>query len=312
MRRPGIIFLFAIVIGALLSALIYGNLKSQRAELEAARRAMELGTTDVLVASEEIPIGTRIAAGQVHTVRWPADIQPEGAVRDASAVVGRIARAGIDKNQPVVESQLVNEGTGLLPLLIPGGMRGISVKVDEVTGVSGFITPNSRVDVLVAGNDGSSTGEQKSKVILQNVKVLATGKSIEQKDDKPIEVPTVTLLVTPADAERLTLATRSDPVRLALRSFRDDEVVGTPGISTRALYGYEPEVAAAPEVKVARKPAPPPVIVDVLLGSKVVRQEFDQNGHERVHEPEMPGDLPAGMPGMKESRNHGPSSTFGG
>src|SRR5437773_1281668 len=179
MRRPGIIFLFAIVIGALLSALIYGNLKSQRAELEQARRAMELGTIDVLIASEEIPIGSRIAAGQVKTVRWPADIQPEGAVREASTVVGRIARTGIDKNQPVVESQLVNEGTGLLPLLISDGMRGISVKVDDVTGVSGFITPNSRVDVLVSGTDNVEGGEQKSKAILQNVKVLAIGRSID-------------------------------------------------------------------------------------------------------------------------------------
>jgi len=309
MRRPGIIFLFAIVIGALLSALIYGNLKSQRAELEAARRAMELGTIDVLVASEQIPIGSRLTASQVHTVRWPADIQPEGAVREASVVVGRIARTGIDKNQPVVDSQLVNEGTGLLPLLITAGMRGISVKVDDVTGVSGFITPNSRVDVLVAGNDGGPTGEQKSKVILQNVKVLATGKSIEQKDDKPIEVPTVTLLVTPADAERLTLATRTDPVRLALRSFRDDEVVGTPGISTRGLYGYQPEIPVVVDVKAPHKPVAPPVIVDVLLGSKVVRQEFDQNGHEHVREPDA---MPAGLPGMNESRNHGPNTTVGG
>ncbi len=308
MRRPGIIFLFAIVIGALLSALVYGNLKQQRAELEAAQRAMEHGTTGVLVASEEIPIGSKITAGQVRIVRWPSEIQPEGALTDATAVVGRIARTGIDKNQPVVESQLVNEGAGLLPLLISDGMRAISVKVDDVTGVSGFITPNSRVDVLVAGADGGTTGQQKSKVILQNVKVLATGKSIEQKDDKPVEVPTVTLLVSPGDAERLTLATRTDPVRLALRSYRDDGYVGTTGISTRELYGYvEPE---PPPLKVSapRKPLPPPVIVDVLLGSKVIRQEFEPNGRERrpvMAEPEA-------MPGMSESKNREPDWTIGG
>src|SRR5438552_17941682 len=107
MRRPGTIFLFAIVIGALFSALVYRNLSGQRAEIEAARRAMELGTVDVLVASQPISIGSSIDATQMKAVRWPADIQPEGAVRDAAAVTGRIARTAIDKNQPIVESQLV-------------------------------------------------------------------------------------------------------------------------------------------------------------------------------------------------------------
>jgi pilus assembly protein CpaB len=292
MRRPGIIFLFAIVIGALLSALVYGNLKTQRAELEAARQAMALGTTDVLVASEPIAIGSRIEAGQVRTVRWPANIQPDGALTDSTTVVGRIARTGIDRNQPVVQSQLVDEGAGLLPLLIPPGMRGISVRVDDVTGVSGFITPNSRVDVLAAGNDGNATGEQKSKLILQNVRVLATGKSVEQKDDKPIEVPTVTLLVYPADAEKVTLASQQNPVRLALRSYRDQEYVETPGIATRALYGYAPEPVI--ETGAPSKPRPAPYVVEVLMGSKIFRQEFDRNGSERSPLVAVPDEMPGG------------------
>jgi pilus assembly protein CpaB len=292
MRRPGTIFLFAIVIGALFSALVYRNLSSQRAEIEAARRAMELGTVDVLVASQPITVGTRIETAQVKTVRWPADIQPDGAIRDAGAVNGRIARTTIDKNQPIVASQLVDEGTGLLPLLITEGMRGISVKVDDVTGVSGFITPNSRVDVLVSGNDGTENGEQKSKVILQNVKVLATGKSIEQKDNKPVEVPTVTLLVTPQDAERLTLAAHQEPVRLALRNYRDEEFVGTSGISTKALFGYTPPppappASAAPMKVVTHRAPPAPYVVDVLLGTKVMRQEFNKT---EVRQPERGAD----------------------
>jgi pilus assembly protein CpaB len=311
MRRPGIIFLFAIVIGALLSALVYGNLKSQREELERARLALQRGTVDVLVASQPITIGSRIDAAQVRAVRWPEDIQPQGAIRDAKAVVGRIARTAIDSNQPIVDSQLVGEGTGLLPLLITEGMRGISVKVDDVTGVSGFITPNSRVDVLVSGSDGMEGSEQKSRVILQNVKVLAIGKSIEQKDEKPVEVPTVTLLVTPADAERLTLATRQEPVRLALRNFRDEEYVGTPGISTRALFGYAPPPEPAPVIAKAkpRKAPPAPYVVDVLLGTKVMRQEFGRGGEERVR-PEPP-DLDVPGDKVTESRQ-GSGGTFGG
>src|SRR5207245_7547748 len=107
----------------------------------------------------------------------------------------------------------------------------------NVTGVSGFITPSSRVDVLAAGGpDGGGGGDLRGKLILQNVRVLATGKSIEQRDDKPVEVPTVTLLVSPEDAEKLTLATRGDPVRLTLRNFQDEAIVRTAGTSIRALF----------------------------------------------------------------------------
>jgi pilus assembly protein CpaB len=276
MRKPGTIFLFAIILGALTSAIMYRNLRAQRDEIEQARHAMEHSTVDVLVAKESIPIGARINAAQVHTVRWPADITPDGSLADPQIAVGRVARTTIDKNQPVVESQLVSEGSGLLPLLITEGMRAMSVKVDDVTGVSGFITPNSRVDVLVSGSDGEDRGDQRSKLILQNVKVLATGKSIEQKDEKPVEVPTVTLLVSPADAEKLTLASRQDPVRLALRNYRDEDLVGTPGISRSALLGHE---AAAPVVMpvktIVHRPAP--YAVEVFLGSKLFRQEFERD-----------------------------------
>src|SRR5947207_9607427 len=159
-------------------------------------------------------------------------------------VVGSIARATIERNQPILQQALVAQGSGLLPLMIPEGMRGMSVRVDTVTGVSGFITPLSQVDVIIAGQREGEQ-DQKSKVVLQNVKVLAIGKSIEQKDEKPVEVPTVTLLVSPADAEKLTLAARQEPVRLALRNYRDDDFVTTPGMSTRALFGY---VAPPPTV----------------------------------------------------------------
>jgi pilus assembly protein CpaB len=152
--------------------------------------------------------------------------------------------------------------------------------VDDVTGVSGFITPNSRVDVLVSGSDGDDR-EHRSKLILQNVKVLATGKSIEQKDEKPVEVPTVTLLVSPADAEKLTLAARQDPVRLALRNYRDEDFVGTPGITISALLGHEaPAPVAMPAKMPVKAPVhrPAPYAVEVFLGSKLFRQEFEPMG----------------------------------
>jgi pilus assembly protein CpaB len=272
MRRPGTILLLAIFIGALAAAVVYRNLRQQRAEIEAAKRRNLGATVDVVVANDSIPIGSKIAANQVRTVSWPADVQPEGVITDPQRVVGAIARTSIEKNQPIVQTVLMSEGAGLLPLLITEGMRAMSVKVDSVTGVSGFITPNSRVDVLIAGTSGGES-EERSKLVLQNVKVLATGKSIEQVDEKPVEVPTVTLLVSPEDGERLTLAARHEPLRLALRNYRDENHVETPGVSTSALFeGGRPAKVTPVRVERERRRAAPRYTVDVFLGEKLTQQ----------------------------------------
>jgi pilus assembly protein CpaB len=274
MKRPGTILLVAIVIGALSAAWVYRSLRAKERAIELARKQAVGATVDLVVASETLSIGTRIEPRQVRIARWPIDVEPEGATRKPEEVVGQIAKATIDKNQPIVKNNLVGQGVGLLPLLISEGMRGLSVKVDSVTGVSGFITPSSRVDVLVAGQpEGSGEREMRSKLILQNVRVIATGKSIEQKDDKPVEVPTVTLLVSPEDAEKLTLATRSEPVRLALRNYRDEEYVRTPGITLSQLFG-ENGVPAGVLAKAApkKRAATPQYSVEVFLGDKATRQ----------------------------------------
>ncbi|MGH7342152.1 MAG: Flp pilus assembly protein CpaB [Candidatus Rokuibacteriota bacterium] len=276
MKKPGTILLMAVVLGALVSAWVYNLIRMRDREVEAARRAAAGDTIELVVAASEIPIGARIEAGQVRTTRWPIDAEPEGAIKKPEEVIGQIARMTIEKHRPVVGSQLVREGVGLLPMLITEGMRAMSVKVDSVTGVSGFITPNSRVDVLVAGRpDGRGDDEERSKLILQNVRVLATGKSIEQQDEKPVEVPNVTLLVTPEEAEKLTLATRQEPVRLALRNFRDEEVVRTSGMSTSALFANAvPTVVTKTNTGVVRRAPAPDYSVEVFLGDKSTRQSL--------------------------------------
>jgi pilus assembly protein CpaB len=276
MRKPGNVLLLAILIGALSAAMVYRYLRDQQTALEAARNAAVGTTVDVAVARDPIPIGSRIEPQQLKLVRWPVDAEPDGAVHDPARIIGRIARISLDKHQPVIESHLVAEGTSLHPLLIADGLRAMSVKVDEVPGVSGFITAICRVDVLVSGYivDGGSNREQRSKLVLQNISVVATGTSIEQRDDKPVEVPTVTLLVTPEDAERLTLAARQEPVRLALRGYRDEEDVTTPGVSTRQLFGQNGTVSAAKASSVRRRPPPVAPSVEVLLGEERTRQRF--------------------------------------
>lgn len=273
MRKPANILFLAIVIGLLSAAMVYRYLQAQQAALEAARNSARQITTQVIVASELIPIGSRIEARQVRSVAWPLDAQPEGAIREAERAVGSIARATIQKNQPVSESNLVSEGAGLLALIISEGMRGMSVKVDKVTGVSGFVTPNSRVDVLVSGKieDGEDR-EQHSKLILQNIKVLAIGTTIEQQDDKPVEVPTVTLLVSPEDAEKLTLAARQEPVRLALRNYRDNDNVETSGVTTKQLFGLDGKRRRTAGKVGKTVPARPSV--EILLGETRTRQPY--------------------------------------
>jgi len=275
MKKPGTILLMAVVLGALVSAWVYTLMRSKDRQVEAARRAAAGDTIELVVAASEIPIGARIEASQVRTTRWPIDAEPEGAVKTPEEVIGQIARMTIEKNRPVVGASLVSQGVGLLPMLITEGMRAMSVKVDSVTGVSGFITPNSRVDVLVAGKpEGRGNEEERNKLILQNVRVLATGKSVEQHDEKPVEVPTVTLLVSPEEAEKLTLATRQEPVRLALRNFRDEELVRTSGISTAALFASSvPTVVKTSAGVVHRAPAPG-YSVEVFLGDKSTRQSL--------------------------------------
>jgi pilus assembly protein CpaB len=275
MKKPGTILLMAVVLGALVSAWVYNLIRSKERQVEAARAAAAGDTIELVVAAQDIPIGARIEASHVRTTRWPLDAQPEGAIKKPEDAIGQIARATIEKNRPVVGTELVAQGVGLLPMLITEGMRAMSVKVDGVTGVSGFITPNSRVDVLVAGKpEGRTDDEERSKLILQNVRVLATGKSIEQQDEKPVEVPTVTLLVSPEEAEKLTLATKQEPVRLALRNFRDEEVVRTSGMSTTALFANVAPVVKTSE-GVVRHAVNPGYSVEVYLGDRSTRQTIN-------------------------------------
>ena len=280
MRKPANIFLLAIIVGALSAAMIYRHLKSMNLEVEAAKAAGQHPVTDVVVARDTISIGTRVTPDALKIVTWPAEAQPEGSVHDPQELAGNIARTTIAKNQPVAKTDLIAQGAGLLPLMIDEGMRAMSVKVDSVTGVSGFITPNSRVDVVVAGTRGEHN-EMRSRVILQNIKVMATGTIIEQKDEKPVEVPTVTLLVSPEQAETLTLATRYDAVRLELRNYRDEDMVQTQGMTAAAMFQDRPAgpvVMEAKDTSAGCTPSGP--TVEVFLGEKMVLQPmFDDKGH---------------------------------
>ena len=269
--KPGTVFVLSVALAALVASMVYRQLHVRDIALEEAQRAHSLKdpTVQIVVAKATLPIGTRITQDQLTTIPWVAGSEPEGAVSDPGALVGKLAVSKIEKNHPVAQTDVAAEGAGPLPLTIPEGMRAISVKIDTVAGVSGFVTPGSHVDVLVAS--GSRTGEVRSKLFLQNVKVLAMGKSTVQGDESAASAPTATLLVTPEQAEQMMLASRFEPVQLALRSLQDEETVTTQGASSNALFaGSSPDAPATEE-----EAAPPEhrgYSVEVLLQGKSTRQ----------------------------------------
>ena len=185
----------ALLLAVLASVGVYKFLSGQSRVAEQAR----LQTVGIVVALVDIPIGSTINSNQVAVSPWPKDSYPKDAIADPKGVVGRVALRDFTRGEPVVESKLVplNKSTGLLSLKIPSGMRGFSVKVNEVVGVGGFIVPDSRVDVILTTSPRINRRKRSPRLSLKMCSVLAAGKVIEQKDNKPVTVNTVTLALHP-------------------------------------------------------------------------------------------------------------------
>jgi pilus assembly protein CpaB len=232
MRRPMVFTLLAALAATFAALIVYSALEKREAEL----RKVVANSIDIAVAARELPLGTRIEPGTVRMVRWSRDSLPPGAVTDPQTVMNKVVKAAFIENEPIVTGKLFagDKPAGVLPLLIPPGMRAMSVAVDEVSDVAGFILPQARVDVLVSISE--SGGEKTfSKVVLQNVQVLAVAQQIEGKKDEPQVVKVVTLLVRPDEAERLALAGHQGSLRLALRNYTDEKIVLTSGSDVASL-----------------------------------------------------------------------------
>jgi pilus assembly protein CpaB len=212
----------------------------------------------VVVASKPLPVGTSITRDTVRLREMPESLFPAGAFSRVEDVIDRPVISPIEPDEPVVEARLAAKGSGIgLAPLIPPGMRALSVRVNDVVGVAGFILPGMRVDVLVTGH-GAMQAETVTRTVLQNVAVLSAGQTI-QTDGKSqsIQVPVVTLLVTPHDAEALTLANTDGHVQLVLRNSADPKPVATTGSRQRDLYGGVAPVEKIAEVAPAPQPEKP-------------------------------------------------------
>lgn len=275
MRRPMVFVLLAGLAAMLASVMVYSALKRREAEVQNAMAH----NVQVVVAAYDLPLGTKIELGEVKTARWSADSLPDGAYTDPKQVIGSYVKNSFVANEPVVQSKLFtgDKTAGVMPLLIPFGMRAVSVPVDEVSDVAGFVLPHTRVDVLVATESGEGSGGKAfSKVILQNVEVLAVAQEVEQKKDEPTVVKVVTLLVTPQESERLALASHSGTLRLAMRNYNDNKIVLTSGSDVgQMLRAY----SLAPDVPVmAVQPAPRHVAVAAPHKPKPIEVEILRNG----------------------------------
>ncbi len=271
-------------------------------------------TTQVVVAAKIITMGSRLTKEDVQLANWPRSNPVLGSFSDPNLVIGRAIMMPVQVNEPITESKLApKEGGAGLMAVIPEGLRALTIQVNSIIGVSGFVVPGARVDMILTavppeGAEGAKGQEMGSKIVLENLEVLAAGQNVQKEvDGKPQSVQDVTLLLTPEQAERVALATGDGRIQLALRNPLDKEAVSPPLVGRSDLYagpttpdGIEksptsPKNPVKPRVgvmvrreapvkaRVAATPEPPPpppktsvFIVELIQGSKRANETFDQ------------------------------------
>jgi pilus assembly protein CpaB len=230
-------------------------------------------TAKVVVAKNDLALGRELKEEDLKAIDWPEKAVPEGAFSQPSELVGRGLIASLVRNEPILPGKLSPKeaGAGLSPV-IPPGKRAVSVKVNEVISVAGYVLPGTFVDVITTANPTSRHEDLTSKVVLSNVQVLTAGTRLEQEENgKPLQVTVVTLLVSPEEAEKLALATTEGQIHLALRNPMDRESPKTPGIRPGGLMGtYTPAPAPRPRAAAAPRPVEPaaPPTVEIIRGDK--------------------------------------------
>jgi pilus assembly protein CpaB len=277
--RTIVVMSVATIMAALASAGVYMAIK------RIPVREVEVAHTFVAVAAHNIPNGSRITEKDVRLAAWPSRNPVPGTFSTTTEVVNRGLISAVLENEPLTESKLapIESGAGLPPA-IPTGMRAMSVRVDEVVGVAGFVAPGTRVDVVVTLR-GQGQDETMTRTVISNVLVLTAGTRLDQqqaKDGQPTPSTVVTLAVMPDDAERIALASSEGRITLALRNPLDVAPTETPGIKvTRLMKGQTAETVPEPvkprvvqarrRVVVAAPPAPAPAPAPSIYTVETIR-----------------------------------------
>jgi len=280
--RTIVVLLVAIVMAGLAAFGVYLAVQSRPV------REVEVARTQAVVATHPIAVGTLVTKDDLKLVAWPAATPVPGSFTEIDKVVNRGIVVAVSENEPLTESKLapIGSGAGLTPT-ITEGMRAISVRVNEVIGVAGFVIPGTRVDVLVTARGTTNNATTETRTVLSNVQVLTAGTRYDQeratKEGKAIPTTVVTLLLTPDDAEKLTLASEEGRIMLALRNPLDTAPTKTNGQKLTGLLG---EVAPPPITKnvggrqfakavppPAPPPAPPKYMVETIRAAKRGEEE---------------------------------------
>jgi len=269
-----IVLILAVGCGVGASFITY-RILHERKVVSSLSLTQEKPARPVVVAAVPITYGTVLKSEHLKVVSWPAET-PQGSSGEMEALLGRVLVVEAVPDEPVLESKLapVNSQGGL-PSVIPHGKRAVSVRVNEMIGVAGFVGPRTRVDVLVSINPQGDKARAASKLILQNVEVLAAGQKTERDEDgKPQTVNVITLLVDPKEAEKLTLASYEGDLQLALRNNLDLESVPTPGAVLGNMVQGNPVVVARTAAAKPAKQEPAVQTVEVIRGSSRTVEKF--------------------------------------
>jgi len=279
----GVSLLFALVI----SSVFY----QMTARAGGSKKVEQSDIRDIVVAARPLSVGVTVKPADIKLSKIPAVAFPKGAFSKAEEVIDRPVVSNVLMDEPVLEGRLAARGSGLgLAPVIPVGMRAVTVRVNDVTGISGFVLPGMRVDVLVTGRPPSAEGTM-TATCLQNMLVLSAGTAMQpDARGQAIQAPTVTLLATPEQAETLTLANNEGRIQLVLRNGSDQTIEKTPGREVAELYGAprvhkkaEPPAPRRPRIVpvVAAAPPPPPPPPDQIVVIRGTQKSVEVVGVSR-------------------------------
>ncbi len=294
-KRLITVFLFALIVAAGASGVLYRLVSHKMFALAGQPQKKIVGAVHLL------ELGALVRAEDVKLIDWPGS-PPKGSLETVDAAIGRGVISPIYDNEPLVETRLAPRGAGAgLAATIPPGMRAVAVRVNDLVGVSGFVLPGMHVDVIISGNPpgniSANTGTM-SKTILQDIQVLSAGPKFQRDEEgKPISVPVVNLLVTPEQAETLSLASNEMKIQLVLRNPLDKDHTKTQGTAVATLFGgptgispAQPGIGYRPIRASHAKPLPEavvahavePVLIEVINGAKRTELRFAQSEKTEV------------------------------
>jgi pilus assembly protein CpaB len=282
-KRLVVGLLVALVFGLVAARYVYIQLRNARM---AAGKSVPV-TGRIVVAAKPIGLGERLTTADLREIPWPDASRPVGAFVRVEDCLDRALITPVVENELILEAKLApKEAGGGLSVAIPQGTRAISVRVDDVVAVAGFVVPGTMVDVLVTG--ASTGGDSVTRTILQDLRVLAVGqKSEPDREGKPQTYTVVTLLVNPEEAEKVTMASTEGKIHLALRNTIDTKEINPPAVSRASLFTGAAPVQPEATHKVRRVAPPPapkppePYVIDVIRGDKKETTSF---AGQQVHQ----------------------------